>query len=43
MRELSDWKQEDVADWIWGVRERGVQGDTMIFRLGWMIQEEDKR
>ena len=40
-REMSGWKQEDVTYWICGMREGGVKGDTMIYRLGQMIQEED--
>ena len=40
-REMSGWKQEDVIYWICGMREGGVKGDTMIYRLGQMIQGED--
>ena len=40
-REVSGWKQEEVIYWIRGMTEGGVKGDTMIHRLGRMVQEED--
>lgn len=39
-REMSGWKQEDVIYWMW-YEGGGVKGDTMIHRLGQMIQGED--
>lgn len=38
-KEISNWKQEEVANWISGVKEE----DTPIGQMGWLIQEEGKR